>query len=306
MITSELSPNCPLSGIPGRIRRSLTGQEIFSLYSSYHGIPLDKMHFCLPPELIINEYYSEESGLVWYHPRKLGNGAYYDHLSKTFPSYYNPGSWDKKECLKLICEQRPDWVVEVGSGDGWLLDRFLANDIDAYGIEINEESIRNCRRRGLKVVAPNTPFHPPEGVGVLCLLQTLEHLDDPLMVMQEYVQKFQPRYIHLSAPCFETLLGLTSDPLCWPPHHATSWSEKAMFNLGRKIGYECVSTTYSPITFTGFQLQQIKEPGAKFFLLPHIPGGLYGRIVFISKRIFGKSWSLRGHSIYTTFELQKH
>lgn len=298
------SPNCPISGKPGEVRRSMTGKEIFDLYETYQLYAIKKEHFCIPFDAVVKEYYSEESGLVWYHPRQLGDGAYYAHLAEVNPGYYNPESWDKVECLNLLTEQRPDWVVEVGSGDGWLLDRLTGNGINAFGIEINAESSKRCRARGLKVLNPNDHFEPLQGNGILCLLQTLEHLDCPLQVMEDYVEKFHPRYIHLSAPCYESLLGHTSDPLAWPPHHATSWSERAMHCLGDKLGYTNISTSYSPLRYAEFAWKQKKEPAGKFFLLPRFPGGKLGRIAFTASRLFKKPWNTRAHSIYSVFERQ--
>lgn len=302
MTCQYISNLCPITGKPGHIRRQMSGKDLFELYGTYFSKRIEERYFPIPFDETIIEYHSEESGLVWYYPRKLGDGGYYNHLNNTYSWYYNPNSWDKQLCLELLNSEQMDSIIEIGSGDGWMLHELKKANLNAMGVEINEKAVGDCRSQGLKVYAPSEPIPKPEGRVALCMLQTIEHLDNPVGVLSEYIDLFKPEYIHLSAPCFETLLGLTSDPLSWPPHHATAWSEKSMHQMGLKIGYKIKLVKYSPLSFHEFLMRQQWEPNKKFPGLPRFPGGKFGRVLFKLLRVVKPCWFTRSHSIYVILE----
>jgi hypothetical protein len=288
---------CPLCGEVGEPRRQMTGAQLLSLYRSYLGKEFVCDDFAVPPQQQIQEYFSPPCGLVYYSPGLLGDGDYYALLNATYAWYYNPGSWDKQVTLAEIKELKPDWVLEVGCGDGWLLAALQAAQIPAIGIEANEEAVRACRARGLRVYRPQDEFAPPPGAGLLCLLQTIEHLASPLETLTGYLQQTKPRHVLLSAPCHESLLGHTSDPLVWPPHHLTCWSEKAFQTLADKTGCVLEKTLYSPLTYEELEGRLARENRRGFPGLSFFPRGRLGRFVFRLRRRLGFHWCLRGHSI---------
>lgn len=297
MPPSSHAARCPLCGETGERRRRMTGAQLLSLYRSYLGKEFAADDFAVPPHQPIQEYFSAKCGLMFYSPGILGDGRYYARLHATYDWYYNPGSWDKRVTLAQIEELKPDWVVEVGCGDGWLLAAIQDAGIPAIGIEANEDAVRSCRARGLRVYRPQDEFAPPPGAGLLCLLQTIEHLDSPLETLAAYLRRTQPRHVLLSAPCHESLLGHTSDPLVWPPHHLTSWSERSLRTLADKTGCVLEKTLYSPLTYEELESRLAREKERRFAGLSFFPRGRLGRFVFRLRRRLGFHWCQRGHSI---------
>ena len=293
---------CPISRNEGLVRRSILGKDLFKLYESYHGKKIDEKYFKIDEEQKIYELYSEESGLIWYSPLFLGDGSYYKHLEKTFPWYYNPASWDKSKCLEDAVMLNPDWVVEIGCGDGWLLSRIQSHGIDCMGIEVNENAVDQCSSQGLSVITPDTDLKPKKGNGILCLLQTIEHLNDPLNIVSNYLNKLNPKYLIISAPCFESILGHSEDPLSWPPHHATSWSEKSMKYLGEKLGITLHSIDYSRLTFDQFRGCVSQQHNGRLFGLPNIPNKPFDKFFYWAGKLYGSHWATRSHSIYACFK----
>lgn len=302
---SANAPLCPISGESGVVRRVTSGAELLSLYETYLGKPIDPQYFPIDSRQTITEYHSVKSGLIWYDPCILGDGDYYAHLDNTYDWYYNPASWDKKKALLEVQDLSPGWVIEVGSGSGWLLSQIKLLNIPAFGIELSEDVVRSCRERGLQVYGVKEEFALPQGVGVLCLLQTIEHLDSPMQILAQYVERFRPERIILSAPCHESLLGHTADPLAWPPHHFTSWSDRSFHQLASKLGCVVEQIDYSPLTYEDLEFRLAKEESRKFFGLRFFPKGRLGRLVYRLRRITGSKWCLRGHSIFGILRVSK-
>jgi SAM-dependent methyltransferase len=287
---------CPLTGAEGREIRRRSPQELAESYSLYCGGPL-------PPHIVEKyftdvsiEYFSPVSGLRWYTPPVLGDGDYYATLAAIYSWYYNPGSWDKQVALELI-GNRPGKIVEIGSGSGWFLSRLRERKMQAIGVEINPKAVETCRAEGLSVFFPAEVPRDIVPVDFLCLFQTIEHVSDPIGFLQQYVEQFHPRQILLSAPCFESLLGHTKDPLSWPPHHVTAWSEKAFQTLAGKLHLRVVDTRYSPLSLGEFESRLEREGSRKLHGLPYFPTGRLGRWMFGAARRAGCDWACRGHSI---------
>ena len=293
-----MTEKCPLCGNIGRMLRRKSGLEILNLYSTYLGknIPLDILK--LKPDMLIQEFQCSKDYLVWYSPAPMGDGEYYRSLTCIYPWYYNPNSWDKKLCLEIIQDLKNDWIVEVGSGDGAFLLELRKIQPRIFGIEINPDSISLATKKGLEVYNPDQLPKKFSGNGVLCMLQSIEHLEAPVSVLQHYVQNLEPLFLALSAPCSQSLLALTSDPLSWPPHHATAWSEDAFRELGQKLGYSLKKVEYSPLSFDDYHIMMDREVNRKIPGFPRFEKNRIGRFVFNLAQKIGISKFKRGHSIF--------
>jgi SAM-dependent methyltransferase len=298
----NLPINCPLTGKPGELIRRRSASELAESYATYCGASLD-------PAIIekyfvseVTEYFLRSSGLRWYVPAKLGDGDFYAELARVYPWYYSPGSWDKVTALGLLAGAGSANVVEIGSGSGWLLAQLRDRGIASYGVEINAHEVESSRSQGLTVYFPDEIGSLELKCDWLCLLQTIEHVEDPAAFLGFYTRKLNPRYLIMSAPCFESLLGHTKDPLSWPPHHATAWSERAFRTLGSIVGYRVTKTLYTPLSFVDLQDRLKREGSRRLFRLPYIPKGRVGHLYFKLAQLIHCRWALRGHSVLVVME----
>ena len=298
----SLSDRCPLTGKAGVVLRMRRSSELAGSYATHFGAALPDAIVAKYFTADVTEYYSSASGLRWYSPAVLGDGDYYSTLNSLYSWYYNPASWDKLEALAQIRNGGGGSVVEMGSGSGWLLEQLRDHGISATGVEINAEAVSDCRNRGLDVLFPNELDTRPGGCDSLCLLQTIEHVEEPVALLKEAIRQLNPRTLVMSAPCFESLLGYTSDPLSWPPHHATAWSARAFRTLAEILNYRIATITYSPISFSGLrQRLQTESPGG-ISGIPDIADDWMGKLKFIAARILRRHWACRGHSIFVVME----
>lgn len=246
------SERCPISGTTGRILRRRLGGELAACYEDYFGQ-------ALPPEIVdryfteeIREYHSEQSDLRWFSPAPIGGPEFYQYLSRTYPWYYTPETWDKhyaRDVLQTVGVRR---FLEVGCGDGCFLEMARQVGLSGLGVETNERARDQARERGLEAVMPSELDGVDGEFDTLVMLQVLEHVPDPLGFVRYYVDRVRPARIVIAVPSHETLLSHVADPLAWPPHHVTMWSRRSFENLGEALGYRLDRAAYAPMNYLRF------------------------------------------------------
>lgn len=94
--------------------------------------------------------------------------------------------------LQLIANrvERGTKVLDIGCGDGVLLDLLVANrQVDARGLELSQKGVNACVARGLSVVQGNADtdlsYYPDNGFDTVILSQTLQATQKPLEVLSE-------------------------------------------------------------------------------------------------------------------------
>jgi len=288
---------CPLTKAKGDLLRVRQPGELFTSYEKYLGQAFPETFKPIYFKEPVYEFESKVSGVRWYDPGLLGNGEYYSALEKTYSWYYRPGSWDKITAVEILRDLNPASILEIGCGDGWLLSRLRDAHLPACGVEINEEAAKKCRAQGLSVFLPGDDGLKNVKSEVLCLLQTIEHVSDPLGFMAGFVKQYDPQQILLSAPCFESVLGYTTDPLSWPPHHFTAWSIKGFQTLADLLGYKVTIVKYTPMSYAELNHRFEREGVRSLPDVPSIPYGFRGFLKYKFYQLRGEPWACRGHSI---------
>ena len=249
---------CPISGALGSVVSSRDPEELFNAYGRLLGLNLPEVFRKKYFTSRIFEYESRESGLRWFAPAFPGDGEYYAALANMFSWYYDVGSWDKVTCLSAMLVARVQSVLEIGCGDGIFLENLASVGLKVSGVDLNPTAVRRARERNLSVFLPGEI--PRRSFDAICMLQTIEHVQQPLEFLRECVESYEPNLLFLSAPCFESFLGLTNDPLVWPPHHMTFWSARAFRTLGRALGFAVQKVAYDSMDYPSLQ-RAAEKPG---------------------------------------------
>lgn len=84
-------------------------------------------------------------------------------------------------------------ILDLGCGDGALLDHLVnSKQVKGRGIELSEENLLACIRRGLSVRQGNLEEgladYPDHSFDYVILSQTLPFLDDPGMILNEMLR----------------------------------------------------------------------------------------------------------------------
>lgn len=250
----------------------------------------------------ISELYSEESGLRWYSPCDLGGADFYEALASQYKWYYQVDSWDKQTAMGLLSKLQIKSMFEIGCGNGLFLKKMKEMGIDAKGTDFNVSAIDSARLEDLDVHVPDSLPSRIADVDCMCAFQTIEHIHDPVAFLRHYIDICSPRYILMSAPTHESLLGKSSDPLAWPPHHATQWSQRAFACLAGKVGYKVSAVYRDRLSYKSFVKTAARETNGPKTISPVWPGERLGRLAFQVYKTVGFSWARHHHSILVLLE----
>ena len=242
--------------------RRRKGEELAGSYLRHfgHALPEDIVETYFQSE--IQEFTSPESNLRWFDPAPIAGEEFYQLVAATYPWYYTASTWDKHYACAMLQRFGIKNFVEVGCGDGTFLEMAASINVSGVGIDTNTKALEKVAAKGFTAGLPDSNKVKRARPDAVVMLQVLEHVPEPLEFTQSYVDQFQPERLLIAVPCHETLLSHVTDPLAWPPHHATMWSERAFQALGKKIGYSLVHVAYPPMTYLRFvQLFNHEEAG---------------------------------------------
>lgn len=135
-------------------------------------------------------------GLVFLNPRPGRDeiGEYYKdyHLHIDISGLSRLAKWimlvEAKGSVRYETNRSNSKFLEIGFGDGLFLEYMKNKKWDVYGIEIEEECVNRLKKIGITNVYAGGIFFRPFEDGNFDLVrmnQTLEHLHDPLKVLQE-------------------------------------------------------------------------------------------------------------------------
>ena len=113
-------------------------------------------------------------------------------------------NFSKRAILSLL---RKGSVLDVGCGDGLLLEHLKRRGLAVSGIDISAVALRICAERGLDCVqgdiSERLPFEDGAFDSVL-LIDVLEHLFQPLEVLKE-AARVARKHVFISVPNFISL-----------------------------------------------------------------------------------------------------
>lgn len=296
---SELTDSrpCPLTGSPGRIIRIRTGAELVAEYRRYFGLALPEALRSAYFDQDFAEYCSTRSGLHWFSPPVCAGPEFYEYLGHELPWYYSPKTWDKEHALHVLRRLGSRSLFEAGCGNGGLLRQAQAEGLHVAGSEINATPGALARTSGLAVFAPDSiPTDCP--ADALVMIQVLEHIVNPLGFVVDLLRRIRPRHLLVAVPAHDTLLGRTTDPLVWPPHHVTLWSAGALAALAARLSGRLIEVSYEPLTWDRFRAVAGVQAGGRLAGLPSSRHPRRLALAYRLGRLMRCAWARRAHTVF--------
>jgi SAM-dependent methyltransferase len=293
-----VTSRCPVSGRPGALRRARAADDLAGAYRAYFGAPLPAALARRYFTDTIREYESADSGVRWYEPPIVAAGEFYAWLAGVFDWYYPRQSWDGVRARALLRRHGSRCFVELGCGPGWFLRSAAAEGLHGIGVDVNETALSACRAAGVEAIHPDALDRVSHSPDTLVSLQGVEHVADPVTLLRGYLDRFPLRTVIVAVPCFEALVGHTSDPLSWPPHHLTAWSRRGLATLADRLGLRLASVDHDGLSFAEFESFADREPDRVFHGLPRLPRRApLRRVAFHGYRAIGARWARSRHTI---------
>lgn len=144
-------------------------------------------------------------------------------------------------------EDRTLNLLDVGCGTGANLEMLSAFG-DAEGVDVSDDALEFCRRKGLTVqkgLAEKLPYEAGT-FDVTTALDVVEHLDDDIAGLKEmYRVTKSGGYSLIFVPAFMWLWGVQDDI----SHHRIRYTKKEIVDRLNQAGYEVERATYANFTF---------------------------------------------------------
>ncbi|MFZ5366163.1 MAG: class I SAM-dependent methyltransferase [Patescibacteria group bacterium] len=175
-------------------------------------------------------------------PHSLYNQKYYEEHEY---SYRTKERTDIKRILELLKFKESDRVLEIGCGFGVLLKKIPSQK--KIGIETNDFAIRECCKKGLKVlkadVEEGIPFKDSL-FDIVIMNEVISHLRNPKLALNESyrVLKFKGRII-LTAPVRSIFFHDISET------HLSEMSIKELRKLVENSGFKVLTHEVCGISF---------------------------------------------------------
>jgi SAM-dependent methyltransferase len=156
-------------------------------------------------------------------------------------------SFMREICAKLPTPDAGLRILDVGCGTGANLEMLSAFG-EAEGVDVSDDALEFCRRKGLSVekgLAEKLPYE--DGTfDVTTALDVVEHLDDDIAGLKEMHRVTKPGgYSLIFVPAFMWLWGVQDDV----SNHRIRYTKKQIVERLSQAGYTVERATYANFTF---------------------------------------------------------
>jgi SAM-dependent methyltransferase len=138
-------------------------------------------------------------------------------------------------------------ILDVGCGTGANVE-MLSQYGEAEGVDVSDDALEFCRRKGLKVqkgLAEKLPYDD-ESFDLTTALDVVEHLDDDIAGLKEMFRVTKRGgYSLIFVPAFMWLWGVQDDI----SHHRIRYTKKQIVDRLEQAGYTIERATYANWTF---------------------------------------------------------
>jgi SAM-dependent methyltransferase len=188
---------------------------------------------------------------LWhFYPAMSGDSEFYSELTSLSPKYYNQIKWEFGIAKSLILHGNS--VLDVACGTGAFLRSI--NDIvgDAVGVDTNPSAVGLAKKAGLKVFEKSIEQFATENTGrfeVVTAFQVIEHIESIMPFLLKAYQCVRPGGILVvSVPNRERRTHEGFEPLDYPPHHLSRWSDSQLRTVAELLKGDLLRIYKEPIT----------------------------------------------------------
>ncbi len=278
----ETQENCPLCGHDRWYEVGQINVDPIRKYWSDIGVDIDSDYPVMKDGL--SQRHCCQCHLHFFSPMACGESTLYAALAQQ-PWYYNPHKWEFSEALKILSNESPQRLLEIGSGSGNFLSKAAGIFERVVGLEFNPKGLERCQQKGLEVY--DAPIESlSETFDAIVSFQVMEHLVDPGKMVSLCVDRLELGGVLLIAvPNQDGVLGEISENfLNLPPHHVTLWGKASLEYIARNHGLRLEAIVEEPISFDLYAsysfhlLDRVKQKGGG------IINRLYNRVLYLLHR----------------------
>jgi 2-polyprenyl-3-methyl-5-hydroxy-6-metoxy-1,4-benzoquinol methylase len=154
---------------------------------------------------------------------------------------------------KLGRDHGPVRVLEIGCGEGIVMERLRSITGEVWGLEFNRTAAQTCSAKGLRVIEGTIEEffsrYSGESFDAVAFFQVLEHLEDPLAFLRMARHLLhQTGRIYLSVPNPDRYqLNIYRESWDYPPHHLSRFTKAGIQRLLDRAGFAILKIVPRPI-----------------------------------------------------------
>ncbi len=171
-----------------------------------------------------------------------------------------------------------DTLLEIGSGEGTLLEAARKSLHEAVGIEYNPLFVTFCQEKGLKVIKGEWPQTAPDSrFALVAMLHVVEHLSDPLFSLRRVKDVLrEDGVLCIETPDVWRPVGNLQNTFLGPDH-LILLSEGTIKPFLAKAGFEVFAVERVEL---GLRVLARPRPDASFEITSAHPAKLRRRLIF--------------------------
>lgn len=163
-------------------------------------------------------------------------------------------------------ERKTNRILDVGCGDGILLEQAKKRGWQVFGTEYSEKWVTRCRDKGISMVQGklDTASYETESFDVIVYLEVVEHINNPIEEFTSAKSLLRKGgVIFLTTPNYNSIMRyvLSTDwnVICYPEHLAY-YTPKTLNRLFSGLGFEKINIDTKGIS-PGRLLSSLKSRG---------------------------------------------
>jgi 2-polyprenyl-3-methyl-5-hydroxy-6-metoxy-1,4-benzoquinol methylase len=156
-------------------------------------------------------------------------------------------------------------ILDVGCGEGWILESAKARGWQVYGTEFSSKAIDICQKKGIKMYAGILSHEKIEerDFDVIISTQAIEHINNPREEVFNVYQLLRTGGLfYITTPNFNSYLRwILRDKysIIEYPEHLSYYTKKTLNKLLQQSGFRKVKLLTTGISISHYQMSNIPE-----------------------------------------------
>jgi SAM-dependent methyltransferase len=188
----------------------------------------------------------------------------------------------KAKYLESLINKPEAVILDVGCGSGGNMTSFIERDYKVIGIDINEQAIAACRKKGYTVIKANLEKEIPDihcTPDYITAFDFFEHIHNPVNVLENLRKLACPEtQLIVTVPSYQSLFSKWDEAM----GHVKRYRRLTLCNELSEGGWDVLKSTYIHMIplFPAFLIRKLIQPlvklsnankkvkGEKFFTVP--------------------------------------
>jgi SAM-dependent methyltransferase len=154
-------------------------------------------------------------------------------------------------------------ILEIGCGQGLLLQEIKNKGYNTFGIEPSKQAFGIAKNKGLNVLNGYFPqVNFSEDFDLIIMSQVLEHIKDPLAFLKSLSLAYKGKHLLLIQSNYKGIVPLKNKAnwYAWvPDQHYSHFSPKGLKKITELSGIQLVTIEYSSLEYNNYWLSLISE-----------------------------------------------